>query len=63
MFPSVDIHRVAFITGFAEDQLDTGWLLAHSSTRTESVETPLPCANILRASLVASSTGMGARLG
>jgi hypothetical protein len=29
MVPSVDIHRVAFITGSAEDQSDTGWLLAH----------------------------------
>jgi hypothetical protein len=29
MVPSVDIHRVAFITGSAEDQLDSGWLLAH----------------------------------
>jgi hypothetical protein len=29
MVPSVDIHRVAFITGSAKDQSDTGWLLAH----------------------------------
>ena len=60
---SVDIHRIPFISGSAKDQLDTGWLLAHFLNRMESVETPLPCANILRASLVASSTGMGARLG
>jgi hypothetical protein len=26
---SVDIHRVAFLTGSAKDQSDTGWLLAH----------------------------------
>ena len=29
MVLSVDIHRIAFITGFAKDQLDTGWLLTH----------------------------------
>jgi len=27
--PSVDIHRIAFITGSAKDQSDTGRLLAH----------------------------------
>jgi hypothetical protein len=26
---SVDIHRIAFITGSAKDQSDTGWLRAH----------------------------------
>jgi len=29
MVLSVDIHRIAFITGSAKDQSDTGWLLAH----------------------------------
>jgi hypothetical protein len=26
---SVDIYRIAFITGCAKDQSNTGWLLAH----------------------------------
>ena len=63
MVPSVDIHRVAFITGSAEDQLDTGWLLANFLNQ-DGVRGNTPS---LRqhpwASLVASSTGMGARLG
>jgi hypothetical protein len=29
MVLSVDIHRVAFISGSVKDQSDTGWLLAH----------------------------------
>jgi hypothetical protein len=63
MAPSLDIHRVAFITRSAKHQSDTRWLIAYFLNRMESIGTPLPCANILRASPVASSSGMGARLG